>query len=171
LNEELSTGRVNDSVTSIAASILNTDLKDTIANNKALSKDNKPDQQSIISVQPSSKKDTAQQVDFLIVETPMVNSNCTQNATPADLEKLERKMVSQSSDDDKIKAAKKVFKTKCFTTQSIRQLSRLFITGAGKYNFYDMSYPFVSDSGLYYTLESEILDSYYLKRFQALINK
>ncbi len=56
LNEELSTGRVNDSVTSIAASILNTDLKDTITNNKALSKDNKPDQQSIISVQPTHEK-------------------------------------------------------------------------------------------------------------------
>lgn len=118
------------------------------------------------------KKDSSNQVEFLDAKkTSIVNSNCRQNAVEADVQKLQRKMLIESSDDEKIKVAKKIFKAKCFATEYVRHLSRLFLTSAGKYNFFDMAYPYTSDSGLYYTLESELLDAYYIKRFQALINK
>lgn len=118
------------------------------------------------------KKDSLNQVEFLDAKkTSIVNSNCRQNAVEADVQKLQRKMLTESSDDNKIKVAKKIFKAKCFATEYVRHLSRLFLTSAGKYNFFDMAYPYTSDSGLYYTLESELLDAYYIKRFQALINK
>lgn len=118
------------------------------------------------------KKDSSNQVEFLDAKkTSIVNSNCRQIAVQADVQKLQRKMLTESSDDEKIKVAKKIFKAKCFATEYVRHLSRLFLTSAGKYNFFDMAYPYTSDSGLYYTLESELLDAYYIKRFQALINK
>ncbi|MEO7802832.1 MAG: DUF4476 domain-containing protein [Ginsengibacter sp.] len=148
--------------------------QDTTAANKTETMKTKVSRQVTQSVEElnSTKKNTSTQTEFLDVKkTSMINSNCKQNAIETDLQKLEKKMVSESNDDDKIKVAKKIFKTKCFTTSAIKQLSKLFITSAGKYNFYDMAYPFASDSGLYYSLESELLDAYYIKRFQALINK
>ncbi len=163
---------VKDSVQAINLSETLSDSNaenDTSGSNRATEQKKDPETPAI--QPPSVKKDTATKMDFLVVKTPMINSNCSKNAVKADVEKLERKMVSENTDDDKLKAAKKVFKSKCFTTQYIRELSGLFITSAGKYNFFDMAYPYVSDSGLYHTLESEIFDVYYLKRFQALINK
>ena len=70
-----------------------------------------------------------------------------------------------------INAAKKVFRSKCFTTENIKNLSTLFLNDEGKYNFFDAAYPHVSDTGFFSTLENQLTDSYYIKRFKAMIHE
>jgi hypothetical protein len=44
----------------------------------------------------------------------------------------------------------------------------LVLTSAGKYQFFDAAYLHVSDQENFSSLQSEIKDDYYLKRFRAL---
>lgn len=101
----------------------------------------------------------------------MINSDCKSFATEADFLKIRKKMVAEDNDEDMIKAAKKIFKTKCFTTEQIKNLSVLFLKDEGKYMFFDAAYPFVSDSDVYATLEKQLSDDYYVNRFRAMIHK
>ena len=79
-------------------------------------------------------------------------------------------MAAEKNDEAMIKIAKKVFKTKCFTTDQVKNLSNLFLQDEGKYNFFDSAYPFVSDSAIYSTLENQLTDPYYITRFKAMIH-
>ena len=66
---------------------------------------------------------------------------------------------------------KKIFKIKCFSTGYIKNLSTLFLNDQGKYNFFDAAYPYVSDTGIFSTLENQLSDAYYIKRFKAMIHQ
>jgi hypothetical protein len=68
-----------------------------------------------------------------------------------------------------IAQARKYFKNKCYRTEQIKYLSTLFLTDEGKYRFFDAAYLHVSDQDKFISLQSEIIDSYYLNRFKALI--
>lgn len=94
---------------------------------------------------------------------------CKEVAGESDFLKLRRKMAAATSDDGMIAEARKYYKNKCFTTQQVRDLSSLFLSPAGKYNFFDASYGSVSDPAAFASLESEIRDPYYIKRFQAML--
>ena len=78
-------------------------------------------------------------------------------------------MIAEVTADDRIAAAKKVFRTKCFTTRQIRALTELFLNDEGKYKFLDTAYPFASDSGEFRNLVSVLKEDYYIKRFNAMI--
>ena len=80
-------------------------------------------------------------------------------------------MVSETNDDDMIKVAKKTFKSKCFTTEQIKNLSVLFLKDEGKYMFFSAAYQFVSNSEAFNTLEAQLTESEYVIRFRVLINK
>jgi hypothetical protein len=97
-----------------------------------------------------------------------VKTQCKSVATGNDFFKLRKNMASENSDDAMVAQAKKFFKTKCFTTEQLKNLSALFLTSAGKYEFFDAAYGHVSDQQNFSSLESEIKDDYYLKRFRAL---
>ena len=101
----------------------------------------------------------------------MINSDCKSVATENDFLKMRKKMVAEENDEDMIKAARKIFKTKCFTTEQIKNLSVLFLKDEGKYMFFDAAYPFASDSDQYPTLEKQLSDNYYITRFRAMIHK
>ena len=105
------------------------------------------------------------------VKSTMINSDCKNSATEEDFLKTRKKMVAENNDEDMIKAAKKIFKTKCFTTEQIKNLSVLFLKDEGKYMFFDAAYPFASDSDLYPSLENQLTDNYYITRFRAMIHK
>ncbi|MDF2388743.1 hypothetical protein JMG10_45435 [Nostoc ellipsosporum NOK] len=96
-------------------------------------------------------------------------NECKAVAGESDFLKLRRRMAAATSDDGMIAEARKYYKNKCFTTQQLRDLSSLFLSPAGKYNFFDASYGSVSDPSAFASLESEIRDPYYLKRFQAML--
>jgi hypothetical protein len=96
-------------------------------------------------------------------------TSCTDQATDNDFFKLRKNMAAKETDEAMVDEAKKFFKSKCYTTGQIKYLSALFLTSAGKYQFFDAAYMHVSDQEKFASLQSEIKDDYYLKRFKALI--
>ena len=110
-------------------------------------------------------------MEFLPSKSGVINSNCRTYATEDDFLKLRKKMATENNDDNMIKVAKKVFKMKCFTTQHVKNLGNLFLKDEGKYNFFDAAYPYISDSNVFYTLQNQFSDEYYLKRFKAMIRQ
>ncbi|MBA2249421.1 MAG: DUF4476 domain-containing protein [Chitinophagaceae bacterium] len=101
----------------------------------------------------------------------MINSDCKSEATDDDFLKLRKKMAAENGDEDMVKVAKKVFKTKCFTTEQVKNLTALFLKDDGKYMFLDASYPYVSDSHNFPALQSQLSDEYYITRFKAMMRK
>jgi hypothetical protein len=105
------------------------------------------------------------------VNSSRTNSDCKDFATDNDFLKLRGKMAEESENDKMIRLAKKYFQKKCYSTAQIKNLSYIFLTNEGKYDFFEAAYPFVSDSGQYPALETQFTDSYYLTRFKALVSK
>ncbi len=99
----------------------------------------------------------------------LVRADCTNMVSDDDMEKLKRKMFSQRSDEKMIDAARKMLLGKCIETDQVRVLSVLFLSDEGRYNLFDAMYNYVYDFGKYATLDNQILDPYYKKRFAALI--
>lgn len=127
-----------------------------------------PDQDSqetvkpvIAGINPSSSSGSAKLV--------MINSDCRRFATNAEIDKLRVAMLKEEGDAERLKAAAKVFKTRCFTVQQVKALSELFSDNDGRFNFFEAVYPYVSDSGNFRYLE-EFLDSdFYRARFRSLL--
>ncbi len=109
--------------------------------------------------------------DQLTVKSSMPNSDCKSIATEEDFLKLRKKMVAEDNAENMIKAAKKIFKIKCFTTEQIKNVSVLFLTEQSKYMFFEAAYPFVSDSDLYFVLEKQLSDTEYITKFRTMIHK
>ena len=104
-----------------------------------------------------------------IVKPVMVNSDCKNFATEEDFLKLRKKMAAANNDDDMVAVAKKIFKSKCLTTEQIKNLSVLFLKDEGKYKIFDTAYPFVSDSHNFSTLEAQLTDAYFISRFKVML--
>ncbi len=103
-----------------------------------------------------------------IVKT-LPNSNCKAIATEDDFIKLRRKMANESKEDEMVNEAKKVFKTKCFSTTQLKNLAVLFLKDEGRYRFYDAAMLYVTDFSNFKDLSETIQDEYYKKRFLALL--
>lgn len=103
-----------------------------------------------------------------VVVTP---AGCPNIASEKDFMKLRKNMAAKSNEDDMIAEAKKAFKGKCYTTEQVRYLSTLFLTSASKYQFFDAAFSYVLDKSSFASLQSEIKDEYYLKRFKALVGE
>lgn len=99
----------------------------------------------------------------------MTNSDCKSNATGDDFLKLRKKMAAETSDEEMVAVAKKAFKTKCFSTEQISNLSVLFLKDEGRYNFFDTAYPRVFDSHNFSGLVSKLTEEYFISRFKAMI--
>ena len=99
----------------------------------------------------------------------IVNSDCRVFASDTDVEKLRVRMVGENDADGQVTEARKVFKTKCFSTQQIKTLSQLFPTDEGKYKLFDAAYPFVSDTSNFKELVILLSQEYYINRFKAMV--
>jgi Domain of unknown function (DUF4476) len=104
-----------------------------------------------------------------ISKTVMINSDCKNFATEDDFLKLRKKMAAEDNDDDMVDVAKKLFKSRCFTTEQVKNLSFLFLKDAGKYKFFDVAYAFVSDSYNFSSLETQLTDTYFISRFKVMM--
>jgi hypothetical protein len=107
--------------------------------------------------------------DSAISLNSIPKNSCKSVATQNDFFRLRKNMAAQVTDEEMVAEAKKSFKSRCFETEQIKNLSSLFLTSAGKYLFFDASYFHVSDPENFVTLQTEIKDDYYKKRFNALI--
>ncbi len=99
----------------------------------------------------------------------MVNSNCKDNAGEDDFLKLRKKMAAAENDEDMVAAARKAFKTKCYTVEQIKNLGFLFLNDKGRYQFFDAAYPFAADSENFSSLEAQLKDEYQINRFRAMV--
>jgi hypothetical protein len=99
------------------------------------------------------------------------SNNCKAVAVEDDFYKLRKRMAGANNDDAMITEAKKVFKTKCFSTVQVKNLSALFLTDESKYNFFDAAYPHISDPENFSFLQSELKDEYFINRFKAMIRQ
>ena len=98
------------------------------------------------------------------------SNNCKSVAIEDDFFKLRKKMAGQNNDDAMIAEAKKTFKTKCFSTTQVRNLSALFLTDESKYKFFDAAYQYVSDLENFPTLQTALKDEYFINRFKAMLH-
>lgn len=94
--------------------------------------------------------------------------NCESILSDDDLNKMKRKMFSQNSNEKMINVAEKYISGKCLNTEQVKNLGVLFLSDEGRYNLYDAMYKHVYDYGNYSSLQSQIIDPYYKKRFLAL---
>ena len=78
-------------------------------------------------------------------------------------------MLSESNLDERIVLARKVFRTKCFTTKQVKALTELFVNDKTRYGFFDAAYPFVSDSENFKALVELLSDDYYINRFKVMV--
>jgi len=130
--------------------------------------------QPAVDVKPEEKKfldipsgDTS---DNKLPKVVAVNqAKCSEVATDEDFINLRRKMVGESNDDGMITEARKVFKTKCFTTEQIKNISALFLNDESRYKFFDAAYGFVVDPANFSSLASELKDAYFINRFKAML--
>lgn len=117
------------------------------------------------------KKSTETSAKERVTVAKPAKAKCENQATENDFFKLRKNMAAEETDEAMVNEAKKAFKNKCFTTEQVKYLSALFLTSAGKYLFFDAAFMHVSDREQFASLQSEIKDDYYLRRFKALIGE
>lgn len=100
---------------------------------------------------------------------PYINSDCHAFATDYDVDKLRVKMLDAAKDEDRIAAALKIFKTKCFYTRQIKALSEVFTNDASKYRFFETAYPFAADEH-FRELGALLSDPVYQNKFKTLVH-
>ena len=97
------------------------------------------------------------------------NSTCTNMVTDKDMEKIRKKMIAKTSDDEMIAVARKYIDTKCVYTAQIKELGGLLISDNGRFALYRILYPNVYDGQQFPTLKDQLLDKNYKAQFDSLI--
>ncbi|TMI86442.1 MAG: hypothetical protein E6H08_21040 [Bacteroidetes bacterium] len=114
---------------------------------------------------------TSDAKDVSLIGTSSANKkNCLSVASENDFLKLRKKMAAQRTEEGMISESKKVFKSKCFTTEQVKNLGNLFLNEAGKFQFYETAYPFNSDQDNFASLQVEFKDAYFIHRFKQMVN-
>lgn len=121
----------------------------------------KPSKDSIKEKKPESKQQENNK--------NVLKNNCELFASDSDFFALRKSMAARTEDDEMVDEAKKFFKTKCFSTMQIKNLSVLFLNDDGKYKFFDAAYFYVSDVENFGSLQAELKDEYYINRFKAML--
>ena len=99
---------------------------------------------------------------------PPIN-NCHHYAIEGDVDKLRVKILAVKSRTEKIDAAKKVYKTKCFSVRQIKALSELFKTDEDRLLFFEASYTAVSDAYNFKELGNLLTEETYRNRFNEML--
>jgi hypothetical protein len=112
------------------------------------------------------KKDTIIKINDIAV---VKGNSCKEVATEKEFLKLRKNMAAADDEPGMLSIARKGFSKMCFSTGQVRNLSALFLTAIGKYNFFEAAYTHVSDTDQFAQLETELKDETYNKRFKALV--
>jgi hypothetical protein len=92
---------------------------------------------------------------------------CDVIANNDDFLKLRRKMAGKTNDDGMLDEAKKYFREKCFTTEQVKNLSSMFLSSAGKMNFFELAHDYTSDKENFSSLQFELKDPFYIDQFKT----
>jgi hypothetical protein len=107
---------------------------------------------------------------FIKGKTETTESKKCEVANNDDFLKLRRKMAARTNDDGMLDEARKYFKSKCFSTEQIKNLSTLFLSNAGKYNFFSAAYNYTTDIENFSSLQSELKDVNYINQFKEMLH-
>jgi hypothetical protein len=118
---------------------------------------------------PKSTTDENQPATTALANNALVNSTCSNMISEGDLNKLRRKIITQTDQDAILQTVKKSLKNKCISTAQVKDLGDLFLNDENRYGFYDVVYPFVYDYGNYASLQTTLIDPYFKTRFKALL--
>jgi Domain of unknown function (DUF4476) len=139
--------------------------KDQSANNSQPTKSKSP-----TNSQPTEKKEEHKKWNpFAKNKTTTGETKKCESAAHEDFLKLRRRMAEKTNDDGMLEEARKYFKEKCFTTEQVKNLSTMFLSNAGKYNFFELAHNNVTDKDNFSSLQSELKDEYYVNRFNMLV--
>ncbi len=97
------------------------------------------------------------------------NSDCKSFATDYDIDKLRVKLINDKTIADKFATAKRFLKSKCLSVKQIKALTELFPSDETKFGFFEIAYPFVSDTGNFYLLGDLMENDFYKNRLKAMI--
>jgi len=103
--------------------------------------------------------------------TKLLRNECANQFPDEDMDRLRKKMISQSTDDKMIAAALKYIGNRCITTAQVKSLSGLFLNDESRYNLFSQLYANVLDYENYSQLSNLLLDTNYKNRFSALIQQ
>ena len=95
---------------------------------------------------------------------------CPNAIDESEVDKLKKKIVSASSEDKMLAAVRKAIQDKCITTTQVKSLGALFLSDDSRFNFFNTIYTSVSDTQNLVSLESQLIDATYKKRYKALLN-
>ena len=95
---------------------------------------------------------------------------CQTVADNDDFLKLRRKMAARTNDDGMLDEAKRYFKSTCFSTEQIKNLSTMFLSDAGKFNFFTAAYNHTTDLEDFSSLQSELKGEDYINRFKEMLH-
>ena len=118
---------------------------------------------------PKKEKEVIAEVSSESNNKLTFNSDCKAIASDDDFLKTRKKMASETNAEAMINAAKKRFKSACYSTEQIKNLSVLFLKDETRYNFFDAAYPFVHDTQNFANLAAALSDEYYISRFKAML--
>lgn len=126
-------------------------------------------QPSVTENKEENKPEETKQAE--IVPMKGIHPDCSSMAGDKAFLKLRKRMAGEKNYVRMIDVARRFFKSDCYTTDQIRNLSYLFLDDEGRYQFFDAAYFHVSDPDQFPSLESQLSDPYYIKRFKAMIHK
>lgn len=100
----------------------------------------------------------------------VVVPTCSYIATTDDFIQLRKKMAATDTDNDMLVVAGAAFKTKCYSTTQIKNLSVLLLKDESKYQFFEAAYASVSDKPEFKILKNELVEEFFINKFKELIN-
>ncbi|RYY52708.1 MAG: hypothetical protein EOO05_21695 [Chitinophagaceae bacterium] len=95
--------------------------------------------------------------------------NCRNVAGESDLQKAKKRMQQVSKESAMLAEGEKLTRSKCITTEQLRELALLFPGDGGRLKMYEQSYSKVADPANFAKLESDLHDDYFIGRFRALL--
>lgn len=96
--------------------------------------------------------------------------DCKAVAVNDDFLKLRKNMAAAENEDDMVDIARKEFKSKCYSSEQVKNLGLLFLKEENRYHFFDTAYKYVSDPGNFPTLQAQLSDPYFINRFKAMLH-
>lgn len=117
----------------------------------------------------SKKEETTETETKTSSSKEIFNSTCTNIVSDKDIEKIRKKMIAKSSDEDMIAIARKYVDTKCIYTAQVKELGGLLISDNGRFALYRILYPNVYDGSQFATLKDQLLDKNYKSQFDSLL--
>lgn len=99
------------------------------------------------------------------VVTPV--KKCTAFATDEDFFNIRLAMAKVTTYDSMNVAAKSFFELKCYSVEQIKNLGYLYLTDSGRYQFFELAKPYISDSEKYASLQLQLSQTSWIEKFKA----